>query len=414
MNLDIVKKSSFLEKLDIIEKIILFIIVYLMCTREYNPHDEQFIIFLGIIIIIKQIYKKIYYKIDILNFVLITSWLIFVVLSFFKSKNIDINNKDIFAVAYQVKLFKYIFIDGFLFFYILSQINLTKNIKYKIISCINIFSLYLIFKGLNFSLENGFFVRGPIWRNPNHYAMIMGVFIIISFISFLYEKNIKAKILYFLLNFFQLFFMISIGQSRNVFVSILILYFISIVIYIMSKVSIKKFFYYSSIIIIIMFTLIFLIYFFNDKFNLRIFNISIEDILKDPRIFIWVIILEKENFHLISGKGFAYYYLNPYYLEKFNIALVHLHNDFFEIGITQGILSVICYFGIIFYNVFKLMKNYLNDKEIYELITILLLIYILLIGLFESSIYQKRVIQFVFFFLGISIEKIRNNYMKGN
>ena len=89
-----------------------------------------------------------------------------------------------------------------------------------------------------------------------------------------------------------------------------------------------------------------------------------------------------------------------------------LHNDSLELLVTQGVFSLISYWGLLLISVSISIKNYLRSQDVYKLITIMLLIFLILLGMLETAIYVKRLVEFVFLFLAISLNKEEKYYGK--
>lgn len=283
-----------------IQQIFLIVLIYLLCTRIKNKYDELIVIGLGIITIIKNIYFKEYFVIKKSWLYLLSIWILLITISFFKMKYSYTNGE-------YIQLYKEMMISNFLLFIILIQIDIFKLIPQKYFFLeINILSLYSVYKGMIFLKNNGLFVRGIAWGNPNYYSMVLGIFMIISFISFLYEKKIAYKLLYISLNLLQFFMMVSIGQSRNVLMGVIISYFLSIGIFYYKKIKLKSFIK----LIYTIFIILFLSYCIGKYNNLRIVEISFEKFLKNPRILIWKKVLFEDKFNIFFGKGFAYFSYN--------------------------------------------------------------------------------------------------------
>lgn len=174
-----------MRKVIYLKLILFFILIYLLCTRRENKYDEFILFSLGIITLIEVWINKKYYKVNKKIVRILCIWIVLATISFIRMK---INNEN----GLYVKLYYNMLIDNFFLFFIISQINLEEKIGINLlIKIINILSLYSIYKGVEFISKYGFFIRGGIWRNPNYYSMILGIFMIVSFISFLYEKRIK-------------------------------------------------------------------------------------------------------------------------------------------------------------------------------------------------------------------------------
>lgn len=390
--------NNVIEKLQYIFFIILF---YLLCTRYHHKYDEKVVFILGILVLFNILKKKIYYKLDKKILFFLLSWLFFINISFYKSY-ISFSTNE-YIGAYKVLIF------GIILFFIGSQIDISKMLnKKKTLNLINLLSLYGIYKGLVYSLEKGFFVRGDIWGGPNTYAILIGNFAIISFVSFLYSKKFFEKILYLILNTIQIFFIISVGQSRTTLCSLMIVYYIGFFIFNMKRNNLKKIIKNTLLITGIMIIFILVI----DKYNLRVSNISLEALINNPRVGVWKKGLEG-NFNIFTGKGLGYYLIKEHsFRDSVGVQIGTLHNDSLELLVTQGVFSLISYWGLLLISLSISIKNYLRSQDVYKLITIMLLIFLILLGMLETAIYVKRLVEFVFLFLAISLNKEEKYYGK--
>lgn len=386
-----------LKNNDIIEKIqlILFIImIYLMCTRYNHKYDEKIIVVLGILVGVNFFIKKIYYQIDKKILGLLLVWLVFIHISFYKAK-------ITFSTDEYMGAYKVLVLSGIGVLLVVSQLDISKILeRRRLLMVINFLSLYGIYKGLIYSLKYGFFIRGDIWGGPNTYSILLGNFAVISFVSFLYcEQKIK-KIIYLILNILQLFFIISVGQSRTTFCSLMFIYYIGFLLFNVKRNNLKKLLLNTLIISGIMIMLIAII----NKYNLRVSEVSLEALLNNPRVGIWKKCLN-DGFDIFTGKGLGYYLVGEHkFRDAVGVTIGTLHNDSLELLITQGIFSLISYWGLILTSLMVCLKKYLDSKDENNLIAIMLLIFLILLGTLETAIYVKRLIQFIFLFLAISIK----------
>lgn len=383
--------NNIIEKL---QYIFFIIMIYLLCTRDSQKYDEKVLMILGILGLVDILKNKEYYSLNKKIIFFILAWFIFINISLYKAYILFPTNE--YVGAYKV------LISAIVTFLVISQIKIDKLLdRKKILDLINILSIYGIYKGLVYSLEKGFFVRGNIWGGPNTYAILLGNFAIISFASFLYsEKKIK-KLLYLVLNMCQLFFIISIGQSRTTFCSLMVIYFIGFFFFYFKKKNPKVLIKNTLIMIGIMVIFILII----DKYNLRVSRVSIEALVNNARVGIWKRCLN-DGFNIFTGKGLGYYLVGEHrFKDAVGVTIGTLHNDSLELLITQGIFSLISYWGLLLASLLLNIKEYLKFKNEYTLITIMFLIFLILLGMLETAIYVKRLMQFIFLFLAFSIEK---------
>lgn len=392
-----------INKLDVLNYILVIILVYLMCTRKYNKYDEVITYVLGIICFSNIFITKKYLKINKTIVFFLITWCILITNSLTKM----IFN---YSEGEYIKFYRYIMIDGVLLFFIFTQLNINRLLmKDRLLIMINLLSVYPLSKGIDFILENGIFKRGFIWGNPNHYSMIMGFFIIISFVSFVTENRVRYKIFFLILNILQFFTMNCVGQSRNVFFALNLIYGLVIGLHynFFKKNNIKKLF----ILLLGICVIFFCFEFFNLGEKYRIFRIGFEDLITNPRILLWKKGLIDDEFNFILGKGFAYYTMNTF-KDTVGVTISTLHNDCIEILVTQGIISLITYLGFIFYSLKVILREYLVTNNKIFLITVVFIVYFLMIGMLENPIYNKRAVQFLFMFIGLSLHLINDRINK--
>lgn len=385
--------KKIIEKLkkEYIQIIFFIALVYLICTRVKNKYDEIIIIILGIATLLKNFYNREYFKIDRKIFYIIFFWILIITLSFFKMLKL-------YPKGDYIVLYRNIIIDNFLLFFVLTQIEFEKfRYKGRILDLINILSLYPVYKGIIYIKDNGLFKIGVIYGHQNFYSMLIGIFSIISFGCFCFEKNKIYKLLYLCLNILQLFVYISVGQSRNVFLALCISYISCLILFNWkeNKKRVFKILLFSLFIISVGIIILKLN-------NLRVVDISVEKFLNNPRILIWKKCLIDEKFNLFFGKGFAYYIMNKF-KDSVGVTIWALHNDSLEFLVTQGIFSMLLYWSFIFYFMRSFLADFLHTRNKMSLITFILVLYFFMIGMLDLPFYWKRISQFIFLFLGMNI-----------
>lgn len=375
-----------------IQQVLLLILIYLLCTRSKNKYDEVLIVVLGVVTFIRNIYYREYFLIRKEIVYNITIWSVLITISFIKMR-------FFYSAGDYINLYQNIMIGNFLLFIILTQIDFSKILK-KIFVLINVLSLYSIYKGIDFIKNNGFFVRGYAWGNPNYYSMLLGIFMIISFASFLYEKKLKYKMIYLVLNLLQFFMLVSVGQSRNVYFAMVISYLLATCLFYYEEIKLKNFFKLFSYVCMI----VLLFYCLTNYTHLRVTNISLNKFLDNPRILIWKKVLFEEKFNILLGKGFAYYTMNKF-KDSVGVYIWAAHNDSIEFLVTQGVFSMLCYWLFILYSLKELWKKYLIEQNLEVLIAFIIVIYFFQIGMLDLPFYHKRIAEFLFLFIAIGINK---------
>ena len=137
---------------------------------------------------------------------------------------------------------------------------------------------------------------------------------------------------------------------------------------------------------------------------------SMENIEKETRIKIWLKGIKdfKEN---------KYRPLGFYYYKNYELGAIsweknpHLHNNFLEIMITQGIGAIIFYIS---FNIFlllefikKLKASQIESQKILIYFSISVLVFLNLTGLTDCNIYFSKVNQLAFFMFALALCKVR-------
>lgn len=288
-------------------------------------------------------------------------------------------------------------IYGIILFLAISNINLSNNKLKKVLNYTVIFSLLRLGKGIiefykNMGISN-YRVTGGLYTTV--YSMEISIYLIIVVALLLYEKKWQYKIFYAIYIFFGMVLMIGM-KSRTMLLMLPITYALILAIY-----NIKYLKYLFGILIMIGF-----VFTFPNKqierFKSRINStITIEKIKNDPRIKIYEKFepIMKESF--MNKKGFAYYRVNN--LDTGVERVPHLHNTFVEIFVTQGVIASVLYILFQASILFNLLKKYFLQKEVQVLVGIGVILFINLVSLIDTPIYEFKVNNLEYFILGLSL-----------
>ncbi len=397
-------KNKFLklEIIELIEYILLLSIIYFWLTKHNWKYDLYLICFFSIFSIIKKKIKKEKLLEDSSIFIFGFLWIIWL---FFTYYSLPLENFDINIRNFRYQLFINFSLKTIFLFIILVQCRFSKkkyNFVYTFTLCILLIPTY---KGLKLfylnEISNSINTRWYLWRDPNYYSFVLGVFILISAVAICYRNNIYEKTVGGIVFISSFIILIAGPQSRNAIIAVTI--GIVILLYLWCKDGLK--YNKKTSIIGIIFFLSGLTKYILENTRLKI--ITSDKISGEARILVYKKGMEimKEKYLDINGLGFLYFM--PKKLKTSRESLSAFHNDFLEIVITQGILGAIFYLSFIILILKKLILSYkinIKQKE-YSILGILLIVYFVLIGLFDTIIYNGRAVGLIFLFLGLALQK---------
>lgn len=328
-----------------------------------------------------------------------------------------------------------------IFGFCITQIKLKeKTLKYML-PILTISSIFPIWRALNEWYKKGFSINERIFGDnwPTVFAVELGIFLLVSMIVLLYEKNYIIKIV-------AIFSMILgyvalVGtQTRITILIIPVIYFLILML--------KN--YKLGIIFSIFFLLIaFLTTAFNfekyfnrfdlnnsegsysNKIRILTYERSIEMIKKSHLLGIGFynfqdrslgISPELKKYIIINGEDKIVdpkLPVNESTLRIYADTNSHSHNNLLETLLAQGILGLICYILFYYYmlkNCILNLKNCINGEyKKYFILGFFTIIYLFLNGMVESNIYMEKVNQMTFFILGLALnEKFFCNNKKDN
>lgn len=372
----------------------LFIIMIFFTIRKGSERFWVSFVFC-IVIILKCMYKK---KILFWDKKLIFSYgiyTVFLIMSYLKNPT-------------EIKPFSRFILCSYFLFFCLAQLEINKKFYSKILLIISSLSLISSYRGFReWKLHSFSNVYRIIETNsPTIYTIELAIYVFISLFCFFTLKNIYARIIAMIVFLFSGFVLIG-THSR---VTLILVPMLLIVIFIGYLMKNEKLNYK---IIGIIFLSIFLIsntsfFYKNTK---RLESVKIEKLKKETRIKIYTKGIQDFIKNNYKGLGFNYYgnhELGAISWEK----NLHLHNNILEILVTQGIGSLIFYMIVnillLIEFIKKIKEKILEEQRIMNYLAIILLIFINLAGVVDTTIYLYKSTLLVSIIYGLSLCKIKN------
>ncbi|MEH1738780.1 O-antigen ligase family protein [Fusobacterium varium] len=223
-----------------------------------------------------------------------------------------------------------------------------------------------------------------------------------SFFSLLYSKKTIIKIISGII-FLLSFLVLMSTNSRITLLTIPLIILITLLI----KFKIK----FKYLIIFFILGICFIKEPHLNKYLYRVKRLtSIENIEKETRIKIWLKGID--DFKKNKSKALGFYYYNNHELGAISWEKnPHLHNNFLEIMVTQGIGAIIFYIS---FNIFlllefikKLKSTQIKSQKILIYLSISILVFLNLTGLTDCNIYFSKVNQLAFFVFALALCKVR-------
>lgn len=376
------------EILSILTMIFLFFII-----RKGSERYVVDYVLMGVTIFF-CLYKKKYNKIPMGLVISIIGYTFFITLSFFKNDFISLN----------IELFFKIVIHNYILFLCLTQLELSEKYYNGFLFFFILCSLIVTIKGLEEWHLNNFspYYRVKMRTEPTILTIEIGIYVLMSFFSLLYSKKIIVKIISGII--FVLSFLVLISTNSRITLLVIPL-IIATTLLIKFKIRFKYF------IIFFVLGICFIKEPHVNKYLYRVKQLtSMENIEKETRIKIWLKGIKdfKEN---------KYRPLGFYYYKNYELGAIsweknpHLHNNFLEIMITQGIGAIIFYIS---FNIFlllefikKLKASQIESQKILIYFSISVLVFLNLTGLTDCNIYFSKVNQLAFFMFALALCKVR-------
>lgn len=385
--------KKFIEKKSEIMSVLSIIFIFFILRKGSERYTID-IIFMILTLFFTFINKK-YNELSKGLLISAIGYILFISLSFIKTEYIFVN--------YEV--FLKIILHNYILFICLSQLELEEKYYKYFIVFFMLFSFIVTLKGIEEWSSYGF---SPNYRlklryGPTVFTIEVGIYILISFISLVYSKTKKEKLLSIIS--FIISFLVLVGTNSRI-TLLTIPFLLLIIIGIRYRKKIKL----SYFIVIFIILLSFFKTPYINKYLYRVKHLSsIENIMKETRIKIWskgILDFKNNNYKPLGFHHYNNVELGAISWEK----NPHLHNNLLEILVTQGILSLVFYIS---FNIFlflemikKLKTTNIESQKIMLYIAISILIFLNLSGLTDSNIYFAKVNQLSFFIFALSLCKV--------
>ena len=407
---------------------LLFMVPYYLTKKGNHSRNTGVIVILLLSILWIILNKK--FKIDKRIMVATLGFITFMTISLFIR---DDRPKEIVKNYFDLTASIFLFIA-------ITQLDINNKFFKYFPRLMSIFLLFPIIRGLfewetqNFSTT--YRIIGDNW--PSIFSVEIGLLILVPLIAFFYEKKLIIKFFYALVCIMG-YLVIVMTQTRVIIVLIPIIFLI-LTIY-------KK---RKKVLIFSIGILLFLLFFFGgsaQKYFQRFSNENNDgqySTMIRMKIYERGFVLgEKSKFMGIGFSNYPDYSIKnePYFPEYVDyntlelrvpvtqipindqtikiwgyILTDHLHSNYLEVLITQGILSFIFYLGFIFYifkNLIVNLKEKNNINEQYVILGILALFFICVHGILETNLYMIKVNQILYMFLGLALNNKYNKVIKG-
>lgn len=385
-------KKFFLSKNTEILSMLTMVIIFFIIRKGSERYVVDCIL-MGITIFF-CLYKRKYNKISMGLIVSIVGYIFFMALSFFKSDSIN----------YNIELFFKIVFHNYMLFLCLTQLELNEKYYKNFLLFFILCSLIVTIKGLEEWHLNKFspYYRVKMRTEPTILTIEVGIYVLMSFFSLLYSKKIIVKAISFII--FVLSFLVLISTNSRITLLVIPL-IIAITLLIKFKIKFKY---------LIVFFILGICFIKEPHVNKYLYRVkqltSIENLEKETRIKIWKKGINDFKENKYKALGFCYYKnheLGAISWEK----NPHLHNNFLEIMVTQGMGALIFYicFNIFLFLEFikKLKSTQIKSQKILIYLSISLVVFLNLTGLTDCNIYFSKVNQLVFFTFALALCKVR-------
>ena len=378
------------KKLDDLGILVICISLLALLTHNYFRGLTALWIIVGILFIKRDGYKKIGLELPILIYIAT------LFLSLISPLDLKSSYKEIYRHLY-----------GFVAPFMIGQFVISEEKKRKYIGVVVKSIILFFFIKTNLMvfgiLPSHFGERYiPLSINPVEFSYIAGVLTIYIWVEFLREKNKNKKI--FNLTFvLAIMYVILQTKTRGAWLG---LAGAVIIVYVFNSREILKNIFKS---IGTFFSLIALGYIFrNSEFILRYYNrlMSITNTETDysntARLIAWKIGIDRFKEKIFTGWG--YKVKNPYPTgpEGANQILDHPHSDYIAYLVGGGIIGLV---GYLYLMISILVKSLKNKKNMYWLIMIGIVSYILIYGVVEVLFQVSNSLFLFLVFLGVGLSE---------
>ena len=415
------KKEKITAFLIILQNFILILFPLIFSKRGNQTRNNAILVLIILTIVYLIIQKKkinldkkiIFYGLGCILFMTIS---VFLLKNDYTSEKFKIYSRNMLAI---------------IFGFCITQIKLKeKTLKY-ILPIFTISSIFPIWRALNEWYEKGFSINERIFGDnwPTVFAVELGIFLLISIVVLLYEKNyiIKTVAVFSAI----LGYVALVGtQTRITILIIPVIYFLVLMIK-----NYKLGIIFSIFFVIIAFLIItfnFEKYFsrfdlnnrdgsYSSKIRILTYERSIEMIKKSHLLGIGfynfqdkslAISPELKKYIIVNGEDKIVdpeLPVNESTLRVYADTNSHSHNNLLEILLAQGILGLICYI-LFYYNMLKNcilnLKKCINEEyKKFFILGLFVILYLFLNGMVESNIYMEKVNQMAFLLLGLALNE---------
>lgn len=322
---------------------------------------------------------------------------------------------------------------GILLFIGITQLSIDRKVYKYFPILISFFLIFPIIRALegwkNHDFSTTYRIMGDNW--PSVFSVEMGLLILVPMVFFFYEKKKFLKLFYLIITGLS-YLVIVITQTRAI---IVIIPFIFIILCIYKKK--KNLLVLFSIVTLILYII------FGGNINKYFQRFSNENNDGKYSTLIRMRIYErglalgvKSKFMGIGFRNYPDYSMKtePHFPEYVNYETMslkrtigeipvnndtlhiwgyilsdHLHNNYLEVLVTQGILSFIFYISLIFY-IFKNLINKAKKEENieYVILGLVSLFFICVHGILEANLYMVKVSQILCIILGLALNNYNN------
>lgn len=417
------KKERIIHILYITINFLLFIMPYYLSKKGNHSRNTGAIVLLILAVLWIIINKKL--EIDKKLLVTALGYVLFMTISlFFRS---DYPN-EVIRNYIDITVATLLFIG-------ITQLSIDKKVYKYFPVLISIFLIFPMIRALegwkSHDFSTTYRIVGDNW--PSVFSVEMGLLILVPMIFFFYEKNKFLKLFFSIITSLS-YVVIVITQTRAI---IVIIPFIFIILCVYKKKR-KLLILFSVAVLIVCFI-------FGGNINKYFQRFSNENNDGKYSTLIRMKIYErgltlgvKSRFMGIGFRNYPDYSMKtePYFPEYINYETMslkktiaeipvksdtlhiwgyilsdHLHNNYLEILVTQGIISFLFYIGFLFYifkNLIKKLKTTKEENIQYVILGLASFFFICVHGILETNLYMVKVNQILYIILGLALNAYNN------
>ena len=391
-------KKFFLFYEEIISVIVLIFIFFIV--RKGSERYTLALVLMGIALIAAIIRKKR----NTLSRCLLLSLIGYMILLFLSFVKINFDNKEYFM--------NYIIYGNFLFL-LLSQLKIKEKYYKYYLEFFALCSLIITIKAIKewkaVGFQPGFRASGDSF--PTIFTIEIGIYALIAFTALLYSKGYIKKIV--LLGIFGTACVGVIAVNTRSTLITLPLILVGMIVF-RYKQSLKKRY------LLVPLLAVFIVAQIPDtsKYFLRVKNMrKIENIKKESRLKLWNEGLEKFQENNYKALGYHYFEKNRL-VSVVNEKNPHVHNNYLEILVTQGIGAAVFYllFNIFLLRdmIYRIKKTKIESQKVMNYLGIAVLLFMNLAGLVDANIYFKKANLLAFFIYSLALCSVKKDEVDGN